>query len=316
MRTPDIELWSGEPDDSGEITREFLIADVFTGEPLEGNQLGIFPDGRGLSDELMLKATREMNFSETVFFLPPETKPETKPETDPGTNPDIQADAHIRIFTPGGEIPFAGHPTLGSAWVLADILRTQTVRLETGAGLVPVELERENGTITFGRMSQPVPVWAPCDRTPELLEALGAGPRPDGLLPVETYTNGPVNVYVEFPSEAAIVALDPDMQELGRTPLNVSCFAQTPAGWIVRMFAPALGVTEDPATGSAAGPLAVHLARYGRIKFGEEIEIRQGEQIHRPSMLYARAEGAGDTVERVIVGGRAAVVAHGVYRLG
>lgn len=300
MRVPDIKLWTGQPEDGGELVRGYLVADVFTAAPLEGNQLGIFPDGRGLSDDLMLKTTREMNFSETVFFLPP----------GEGT-----ADAHVRIFTPGGEIPFAGHPTLGSAWVLGELLGKQTVTLQTGAGLVPVELERDGEAITFGRMSQPIPVWAPYDRTDELLGALGAdGKRGD--LPIETYTNGPVNVYVEIAGEAALDALQPDMQQLARLPVNVSCFTQAARGWSSRMFAPALGVTEDPATGSAAGPLAVHLARHGRIEFGAEIEIRQGAQIHRPSLLYARADGAGDTVRRVLVGGRAVVVARGEYRLG
>jgi trans-2,3-dihydro-3-hydroxyanthranilate isomerase len=313
MRVPEIKLWAGEPDDGGEITREFLIADVFTGEPLEGNQLGIFLDGRGLSDELLLKATREMNFSETVFFLPPEPGTDPDPETDPETGP--AADARVRIFTPGGEIPFAGHPTLGSAWVLGDILGTDTVTIQTAAGLIPVELEHEQRTITFGRMSQPLPVWAPCAATEALIDALGARPKPGGL-PVETYTNGPVNVYVELPSEDALAALDPDLQKLARIPLNVSCFTQSKTGWVTRVFAPFLGVSEDPATGSAAGPLAVHLARHGRIEFGEEIEIRQGAQVHRPSVLYARVEGSGDEIDKVIVGGRAVVVAHGTYRLG
>jgi len=98
--------------------------------------------------------------------------------------------------------------------------------------------------------------------------------------------------------------------------VNVSCFTQTPPGWTTRMFAPALGVTEDPATGSAAGPLAIHLARHKRIEFGEQIEIRQGAQINRPSVLYARADGTENSVERVLVGGRAVVVARGEYRLG
>jgi trans-2,3-dihydro-3-hydroxyanthranilate isomerase len=299
VRVPQTKLWTAEPQDTEELVRDFLIADVFTDTPLEGNQLGIFPDGRGLSHDMMLKATREMNFSETVFFLPPD---------DPG------ADAHVRIFTPGGEIPFAGHPTLGSAWVLGETLKKQTVTLRTGAGLIPVELERKGETITFGWMSQPIPDWGPYDGAAELLQALGATGKPDGL-PIEWYRNGPLNAYVEIPGEEALNALEPDMQQLGRIPVNVSCFTQTPNGWTTRMFAPALGVTEDPATGSAAGPLAVHLARHGRIKFGAEIEIRQGSQVHRPSVLYARAEGTENTVERVLVGGRAVVVAHGEYRL-
>ena len=128
MRVPHTRLWQGDASGGDALIRDFLVADVFTDTPLEGNQLGIFPDGRGLSDELMLKATREMNFSETVFFEPPEHD---------------GADARVRIFTPGGEIPFAGHPTLGSAWVLCEILGKQTVTLSTGAGPVPVELDMD-----------------------------------------------------------------------------------------------------------------------------------------------------------------------------
>jgi trans-2,3-dihydro-3-hydroxyanthranilate isomerase len=307
MRVPDIKLWAGQPDDGGELIREFLIADVFTGTPLEGNQLGIFPDGRGLSAELMQQVTRELNFSETVFFLPPG---------------DAGADAHVRIFTPGGELPFAGHPTLGSAWVLGELLGKGTVTLQLGAGLVPVELNRDAaGTITFGWMSQPLPQLAgPFGRASELIQALGADPRADGL-PADAYVNGPVNVYVEFADEKTVAGLEPDMQRLARVPVNLSCFTLTGQGVTTRMFAPALGVAEDPATGSAAGPLAVHLARYGRIAFGAEIEIRQGAQVGRPSVLYARAEGSAGssprdaTIDRVLVGGRAVVVAHGRYRL-
>ncbi len=302
MRVPQTKLWTAEHQETEELVRDFLIADVFTDTPLEGNQLGIFLDGRGLSTELMLKATREMNFAETVFFLPP-----ADPPADPA------ADAHVRIFTPGGELPFAGHPTLGSAWVLGEVLRKQRVTLQTGAGLIPVDLEQHDGTITFGWMSQPIPTWGPYDRTAELLEALGTKAKPG--LPLEWYRNGPLNAYVEIPDEQALAALEPDMQKLRRIPVNVSCFTQTPDGVTTRMFAPALGVPEDPATGSAAGPLAVHLARHGRIGYGKEIEIRQGACVSRPSVLYARAEGAENTVERVLVGGRAVVVARGEYRL-
>jgi trans-2,3-dihydro-3-hydroxyanthranilate isomerase len=299
VRVPQTTLWAGEPDDSAGLVREFLIADVFTDTPLEGNQLGIFPDGRGLSDEMMLKATREMNFSETVFFLPPE---------------DRESDARVRIFTPGSELPFAGHPTLGSAWVLGEILGKRTVTLQLGVGPVPVELERDGDTITFGRMSQPIPSWGPYERTPELFDALGTAGKPGGL-PVEWYLNGPLNVYVEFPDEDTLNALRPDMQKLSRLPINLSCFTVTAEGCTTRMFAPALAVGEDPATGSAAGPLVLHLARHGRIKFGQEIQIRQGAQIHRPSVLYARADGTENAVERVLCGGRAVIVASGEYRL-
>ena len=300
MRVSHTRLWQGDASGGDALIRDFLVADVFTDTPLEGNQLGIFPDGRGLSDELMLKATREMNFAETVFFLPPH---------------EPAADAHVRIFTPGGELPFAGHPTLGSAWVLGEMLGKPAVTIQTGLGPVPVELEREGNTITFGWMSQPIPDWGAYDGTEQLLDALGTQGKQGGL-PIESYRNGPLNVYVEIPGPDALNALEPDMQKLARIPVNVSCFTQTPHGWTTRMFAPALGVPEDPATGSAAGPLAVHLARHKRIEFGQQIEIRQGARINRPSVLYARAEGTENSVERVLVGGRAVVVARGEYRLG
>jgi trans-2,3-dihydro-3-hydroxyanthranilate isomerase len=300
MRVPESKLWATEPDDRAETVREFLIADVFTGAPLAGNQLGVFPDARGLPADLMQRAAREMNYSETVFFLPPD---------DPSA-----ADAHVRIFTPGAELPFAGHPTLGSAWVLGDLLGSGTVTLQLGVGLVPVELDRDPGTgeITFGRMSQPVPGVATYDRVPELLAALGA---PAYGLPVEVYDNGPRHVYVEMASEAAVAALTPDMPALARLRIGAGVFARSATGWAYRNFVPHHGIPEDPATGSAAGPLAVHLARHGRIAFGEEIEIRQGEQVQRPSVLYARADGTPEKVERVLVGGQAVIVARGEYRL-
>jgi trans-2,3-dihydro-3-hydroxyanthranilate isomerase len=301
MKVPEIKLWTNDLDQGGELTREFLIADVFTDTPLEGNQLGIFPDGRGLSAERMQKATREMNFSETVFFLPPD---------DPDT-----ADAHVRIFTPGHELPFAGHPTLGSAWMLAEILGQDTVTLQLGVGLVPVSLERDAGSghITFGRMSQPIPGVNAYDRVPELLAALGV--QPYGL-PVEVYRNGPLHVYAEVASEAALAAIAPDMQALARLGMGIGVFAEADGHWAYRNFVPYAGIPEDPATGSAAGPLAVHLARHGRIAFGEEIEIRQGAQVRRPSVLYARADGSPEQVTRVLVGGRSVLVASGEYRLG
>jgi trans-2,3-dihydro-3-hydroxyanthranilate isomerase len=256
----------------------------------------VFPDGRGMNGDLMQRTARELNFSETVFFLPAERG----------------GDVRLRIFTPGRELPFAGHPVLGSAFVLGEMLGTATVHLETGVGPVPVELDRDGDAITFGRMEQPVPAPEPYERTPDLLRALGL--ERSGL-PVEAYLNGPRHVYVELTSEADVAALRPDFRALGDLPIAVSCFAGRGTHWKTRMFALFHGVQEDPATGSAAGPLAVHLARHGRIGFGDEIEISQGEEIGRPSRLFARAEGSAERVERVLVGGSAVSVARGEYRL-
>jgi len=277
--------------------RRYVVVDVFTEVPLEGNGLGVFTDGRELSPETMQRLARELNLSETVFMLPAEG----------------EGDVRVRIFTPASELPFAGHPVLGSAIVLGAALERDSVELETGAGLVEVRLRREQGRAAFGAMQQPIPSWSPFEREAELLRALGM--QRSGL-PVEVYCNGPLHVYVELESEQAVAALAPDIGALSRLgSFGVSCFAGSAGRWKTRMFAPALGVVEDPATGSAAGPLAAHLARHGRIAFGEEIEIRQGQEIGRPSVLFARAEGTPERIERIEVSGSAVIVAAGEFLL-
>ena len=276
----------------------YVVCDVFTDVPLTGNQLAVFTDGRDLTSEDMQAFAREMNFSESVFVLP-------------ATMDD--ADVRIRIFTPATELPFAGHPTLGAAFVLGAPLQKIVIRLETGAGIVPVELEREGARIVFGWMDQPLPTWEPAAEADAVLAAVGV---PESGLPVERYVLGPGHVYVELGSPEEVAALRPDFAALERaTPGGVSCFARDGSRWKTRMFGPAAGVLEDPATGSAAGPLAVHLARHGRIAFGEEIEISQGREINRPSTLYAVVEGSADRIDRVRVGGSAVTVAHGEFTL-
>ena len=279
-------------------TFRYVVADVFTDRPLTGNQLAVFTDARGLSDEEMQSLAREMNFSESVFVLPPEG----------------EGHARMRIFTPAAELPFAGHPTLGCAFVLAGPLQVEEIRLETLSGVVPVALEREGDRIVFGRMRQPLPTWKAYDDEARLLTALGVE---RSELPVEVYDNGMNHVYVTLGSEEEVGALKPDLSALAESPavLGFSCFAGSGTRWKTRMFAPSGGVAEDPATGSAAGPLAVHLARHGRIGFGEEIEISQGAEIGRPSTLYARADGSAEQLERVEVGGSAVIVARGEFRL-
>jgi trans-2,3-dihydro-3-hydroxyanthranilate isomerase len=275
----------------------YLIADVFTDTPLQGNPLAVFPEAAGLSDDHMQRTARELNLSETVFVFPPERG----------------GDARVRIFTPATELPFAGHPVLGTAFVVGEKERLDVVRLETGAGLVPVALERDGEEIHFGRMEQPIPTVEPYERADDLLAALGLE---TSELPVEIYTNGPRFVYVGLSDEAGVGHLRPDLTALAALEgIGVSCFAGAGRRWKSRVFAPALGVPEDPATGSAAGPLAVHLARHGRIAFGEEIEIRQGEEIGRPSILHAQVDGSAERIERVSVSGSAVIVAHGSYRL-
>jgi trans-2,3-dihydro-3-hydroxyanthranilate isomerase len=275
--------------------RRYVIVDVFTTTPLEGNGVGVFTDARGLSNGTMQRLARELNLSETVFLLPARE----------------EGDCQLRIFTPASELPFAGHPVLGAAFVAGCSLGRDMIGIETGAGLVPVELTREAGRVVFGRMRQPIPTWRAYEREAELLRALGT--KRSGL-PVEAYSNGPLHVYIELNSAEAVAGLRPDMFALGALgEVCVSCFAGSGASFKTRMFAPALGVPEDPATGSAAGPLSVHLSRYGRVPFGEEIEIRQGAEIGRPSLLYARTAGTPEQIDRVEVGGSAVIVAGGQF---
>lgn len=277
----------------------YVVADVFTDTPLQGNGVAVFTDARELPEEQLQPLARELNLSETVFVYPAEG----------------DGHAKIRIFTPAAELPFAGHPTLGTAFILAAPLQLGEIRLETGAGTVPVTLERdESGAIGFGRMSQPIPTVEPYDAVDALFSALGVQ---GSELPVELYDNGARHLYVALPSQDEVAALRPDLGRLAELPavLGISTFAGSGSRWKTRMFAPAGGVAEDPATGSAAGPLAVHLARHGRIAFGDEIEISQGVEIARPSTLYARAEGSGNEITRVEVGGSAVVVARGEFRL-
>jgi len=274
-------------------TFRYVFADVFTDVAFAGNQLAVFTDAREIPEERLQPLAREINFSETVFVYP------------------AAGDGHarIRIFTPTLELPFAGHPVLGTAFVLGGPLQLDELRLETGAGVVPIRLEREGSRVVFGWMRQPPVAAEEFEHAAELLALLGV--EKSGL-PVELYRQGPGHVFVELASPDAVAALRPDVGALLElSPYGTSCFARDGERWKSRCFVPAHGVAEDPATGSAAGPLALHLARHGRIGFGDEIEIRQGVEIGRSSTLYAVARSPED----VDVGGSSVIVARGEFRL-
>ena len=276
----------------------YVHVDVFTDRALEGNQLAVFTDARELDDATMQALAFEIGFSESVFVLPAEQG---------GT-------VRVRIFTPRSELPFAGHPILGAAWVLAAPLQRGVIELETGRGIIPVELDRdESGAIAFGRMEQPIPAIEPFDGADSLFQALGV----DGSqAPVETYDNGPRFTLVFLDSPDEVAALQPDLAALEALGVQVSCSSRVDdVKWKTRMFAPSFGVAEDPATGSAAGPLACHACRHGLAEWGEWLEISQGAEIGRPSTLFALAESADGSITRVACGGRAVVVARGEFRL-
>ena len=275
-------------------TLRYVVVDVFTDTALAGNQLAVFTDAREIDADLMQALTKEMNFSETTFLLPAEQG---------GT-------ARVRIFNPSGEMRFAGHPVLGSAWVLAQPLERGVIELETGMGIVPVEIERdESGSLVFGRMEQPIPEISTVSDPEPLFAVLGA----ESELPVELYDNGATHIVVTLGSDDAVAALAPDSSRIAQFGVTgVNCISGSGSTWKNRVFWP-LG--EDAATGSAAGPIACHVCRHGRAEWGEWIEISQGAEIGRPSTLFARADGANGRIERVFCGGRAVVVARGEFRL-
>lgn len=272
----------------------YVVADVFTETPLTGNQLAVFTDARGLDERTMQALALEIGFSETTFVLPAEQG---------GT-------ARMRIFNPGSEMPFAGHPALGTAFVLGAPLQLGVIELETGVGIVSVALERdESGRIVFGRMAQPVPRVEAVEAPERVLEAVGAE---RSLLPIELYDNGARHI-VLLVEEGELGGLRPNsgaIAALGVT--GVNCVARSGSSWRSRMF---WEHGEDPATGSAAGPVACHLARHGLIGWGEENVIAQGVEMGRPSTLHARAEGGDGLIDAVEVGGAAVVVARGEFRL-
>jgi trans-2,3-dihydro-3-hydroxyanthranilate isomerase len=279
----------------------FRIVDVFTESPLAGNQLAVFENATDIPESLLQPLAQEIGYSETVFAYP-------------GTG---GTDARIRIFTPTSEVPFAGHPVLGTALVVATDRDLDRLTLETGRGPVPVRLDRAPGRATRGAMEQPIPSVARYDKANEYLRALGVD---RSALPVTIYDNGIPHVYAMLESPDDVAALKPDfsaLSELARSsgmPLvGFNVFSGSGLVWKTRMFAPADGIAEDPATGSAAGPLALHLARHGRIPWDTEIRIAQGAEIGRPSELFARVSGDADHVTRIEVSGYAVPVGGGWF---
>lgn len=275
---------------------EYIVVDAFARTPLEGNPVAVFLDAADLTGELMQRIAKEMNLSEVTFVLPAEQG----------------GDARIRIFTPVNELPFAGHPLLGTAVALGRTLKEDRLRLETAMGVIPFELAHDEDASTV-RMRQPVPTWEPYEHREELLVALGVA---ETVAPVEIYRNGPRHVFVGLESVAALSALRPDHRALSAfEDMAANCFAGSGTHWRTRMFSPAYGVVEDAATGSAAGPLAIHLARHGLAGYGQHLEILQGVEMGRPSLMLATAEGTGETVRSVEVGGHGVIAAHGTLHV-
>jgi trans-2,3-dihydro-3-hydroxyanthranilate isomerase len=276
---------------------EYVIADVFTDTALTGNPVAVFTDARDIPAERMQRIAREINLSETTFILPP---------ADGG-------DVRVRIFTPVNELPFAGHPTMGTAFVVAQTFARDRLLMETGMGTINFEFDRTGDTVRWARMRQPIPVYGLYERAKELLVALGLD---SSTLPIEEYRNGPRHVYVGMPDIPALSAVRPDLLALaGHEDMSAICFTGSGTEWRMRMFSPAYGVAEDAATGSGAGPLAIHLGRHGLVPFGTRIEIQQGVEMGRTSRMYARADGTAEQIDLVEVAGSAVIVARGTFYL-
>ncbi|WP_381803623.1 PhzF family phenazine biosynthesis protein [Streptomyces niveus] len=281
----------------------YVVIDAFADEPLRGNPVAVFFDADDLTGTQMQRIAQEMNLSEVTFLLAPTG----------------DADVRVRIFTPVNELPFAGHPLLGTAVAVALDRRTDRLRFETAMGVVPFDIDRAPGDVR-GRggahvsMEQPIPVWGPYEHTDALLAALGIT---SSTLPVEIYRNGPRHVFVGLPDAEALSDLRPDHRALAAFPdMAANCFAPEGERWRARMFSPAYGVVEDAATGSAAGPLAIHLARHGVVDYGKAVEIHQGVELGRHSVMFAEATvGDGGDVARVSVSGHGAVVAEGTIHV-
>lgn len=297
---------------------QYMLVDVFTNRPFGGNPLAVFPDARGLSSQTMQAIAREFNLSETTFVLPP---------TEPG------ADYRVRIFTPAIELPMAGHPTVGTAFILArEHMQTTphhpqqtTMRLEEGVGIIPVTLDWTTLHAPRITMQQPLPTFGPRFEEPERLAALL------GLAITELRSDLPLEV-VSCGVPFLLVPIK-DLQAIARISFQQGLWQQTLANFAApqilaftqqtqtpeasvhcRMFAPAMGIVEDPATGAANGPLGSYLVHYHLVPSQERVVSllsEQGFEMGRPSLMYITVEHTNGTIHHVGVGGHCVFMGEG-----
>lgn len=293
----------------------YVTADVFTSRRFGGNPLAVLPDARGLTTEQMLAITREFNYSETTFVLPPENPAHTR---------------RVRIFTPGGEIPFAGHPTVGTAFVLASIgevtltgSETRVV-LEEGVGPVPVTIRATDGKPTFCQFSvaQLPEVGPPLPSRSVMasLLSLNEDDLVDGVWHHQVVSCGLPFAFVPLRDRGAVgrsrIRLEQWEQHLaGRVGDMVMVFAMDPEepGHHVRarMYSPGINVAEDPATGSACAALGGYLAARAEGDGTMRWVVEQGYEMGRPSLIEVEADRSGGTITAVRVGGATVMVCEG-----
>jgi trans-2,3-dihydro-3-hydroxyanthranilate isomerase len=298
----------------------FLTVDVFTDTPFGGNQLAVFPDARGIPEQRLGDVTREFNFSETTFVFPPDDASHTR---------------RVRIFTPTGEIPFAGHPTVGTAHVLAAIGEIALtgdetkIVLEEKVGPVPVMIRAEGGSPVFVQLSVaklPEPGKSPPDRaTMAGVLSLSEDDLLDAPWTPQAFSCGLPFLYVPVRNRDAVsrarIRLDAWEAALtGAWATEVFVFAmegERPGSDIrARMFAPALNIAEDPATGSANAALAGYLAERDSRRDGTlRWRVEQGFEMGRPSILDVEADVAGGAVTAVRVGGASVLISEGMMEI-
>jgi trans-2,3-dihydro-3-hydroxyanthranilate isomerase len=305
------------------MPRQYLHYDVFTGEPFSGNQLAVFLDGRGLDTSRMQAIAREIGFSETTFVFPAE---------DEGT------DVRMRIFTPGTELPVAGHPTIGSTFALAEtgLIKPGTERFVFGLGIGPtrVDLDWHSDTapgqaalrrLRFAWMTQRPPEFGPIVDDVQAVAAALSVRRDElaGDLPIQQVSCGVPFLFVPLASRAAVNRAVSEAGPLRRlseaTGLNVPVFLFTieqgvPEATVYsRMFSPHFGVAEDPGTGIASGALGSYLVRYAVVKGDAQRSILslQGHAMGRPCRIHIRIGGTRDQITKVEIGGESVLVARG-----
>ena len=295
------------------MARAFLHYDVFTRDVLRGNQLAVFTDGHGLEPALMQQIAREMNFSESTFVLPRE-----RPDTD----------VRMRIFTPGSELPIAGHPTIGSTFALAETgaIASGAERFVFGLniGPVPVDLQWADGRLQFAWMTQPNPefgraIMAVRDRA-DVAKSIGVDPADLADLPVQEVSCGLPYLLIPLRDQSAVDRAEPDgkmsqiIASVAGRDLPAFVFAIVSDGAVYsRMFAPAIGIVEDPATGSASGPLGCYLVQHGLVTPGRASSIvsDQGVAMGRASRIHIAITRDAHAITNVRVGGEAILVGRG-----
>ena len=322
-------------------TYRYLHYDVFTDAPFEGNQLAVFPEPAGLSAEEMQSITREMNFSECTFIFPPD-QPRVPPAA--GAKPP---DVRMRIFTPGEELPMAGHPTIGSTFALAaeGVIRPGQKDFVFGLGIgpTPVSIEWKGDTLDFAWMTQNNPTFgAEVGGRAEFARAIGVAEGDLASSPVQVVSCGVPFLFAALESRRAVdnVAVDRNAfiascKASGFEELPLFLFTAKPAAATAarrgddpaareedaaavysRMLAPGFGIAEDPATGGASGPLGCYLFKHrvvARERLSHVVSL-QGVQMLRPSRIHISIEASGDEITRVRVGGRSVRIGEGTLR--